>query len=47
MSINVGSEENGKYTCELNNATDESLSHSALEARQGYIHHAVEVGLII
>ena len=43
VSINVGPADDGRYTCELNNATDESPSHSALENRQRYIHYAVEV----
>jgi len=45
VSINVGPEEEGKHTCELNNATDESPSQSALEDRQGHTHTAVEVSL--
>jgi len=45
VSINVGPKEVGKHKCELNNATDESLSQSALEDRQGYTHNAVEVNL--
>ena len=45
VSINVGPEEEGKHTCELNNATDESPSQSALDDRQDYTHTAVEVRL--
>ena len=43
VSTNLGPKEEGKHTCELNNATDESLSQSGLEKREGYIHCAVEV----
>ena len=43
VSINVGPEEDGRHTCELNNATDESFSQSALQKRKGYVHYAVEV----
>ena len=45
VSINVGPAEEGNHTCELNNATDESPSHSHLEKRQGYTHFEVEVSL--
>jgi len=43
VSINVGPKEKEKYSCELNNATDESPSHSDLEKRQGYTHIDVQV----
>jgi len=43
VSINVGPSEKGKQTCELNNPTDESPSHSQLERREGYTHFEVEV----
>ena len=46
VSINVGPAEEGKRVCELNNAEDESPSHSALEKRQGYVHNDVEVNLV-
>ena len=43
MSINVGPADDGQQMCELNNVTDESPSHSALEERHGYIYNGVEV----
>ena len=43
VSINVGPDENGGRMCELKNFTDESLSKSGLEEKEGYIHYAVEV----
>lgn len=46
VSINVGPGKDGKQKCELNNATDESPSHAALEERPGYIHYAIEVCII-
>ena len=45
VSIDVGPAEKGKRTCELNNATDESPSHSYLKKIEGYIHNDVEVSL--
>ena len=45
VSINVGPVTEGQLTCELNNHTDESPSHSSLEEETDYIHYAVEVGL--
>ena len=43
VSINVGPEDEGIHTCELNNGTDESPSKSSMEERKHYIHYAVEV----
>ena len=43
VSINVGPADDGQQMCELNNVTDESPSHSALEERHGYIYNGVEV----
>ena len=43
VSINVGPDEYGGRMCELNNFTDENLSQSGLEEKEGYIHYAVEV----
>ena len=43
MSINVGPADDGQQMCELNNVTDESPSHSAMEERHGYIYYGVEV----
>ncbi|CAH3177466.1 unnamed protein product, partial [Porites evermanni] len=42
VSINVGPVEEGKGMCELNNATDDSPSQSALKNVAQYIHYAVE-----
>ena len=43
VSVNLGPPDKGNYVCELNNATKESASHSAMEERQGYTHYSVEV----
>ena len=43
VSINVGPVQEGKSICELNNATDDSPSRSALKNVAQYIHYAVEV----
>lgn len=43
VSVNVGPPDKGNHVCELNNATGESASHSAMEEREGYIHYSVEV----
>ena len=43
VSINVGPADEGRHTCELNNATDESPMQSALKNRRSYTHYAVEV----
>ena len=43
VSINVGPADDGHQMCELNDVTDESPSHSALEERHGYIYNGVEV----
>ena len=43
VSINVGPVQEGKSICELNNATDDSPSQSALENVAQYIYYAVEV----
>lgn len=47
VSINVGPDADGERTCELNDATDESPSHSGLERRERYTHYAVEVKFAI
>lgn len=43
VSINVGPSEDGGHVCELNKATDESTSLSALIERQRYTYYGVEV----
>ena len=43
VSINVGLTDDGKHTCELNNATDEGPSQNALVQRERFTHYAVEV----
>ena len=43
VSINIGPVQEGKGICELNNATDDSPSHSALKNVAQYIYYAVEV----
>ncbi len=43
VSINVGPFDERTQICELNDETDESLSHLALVERQRYTYHAVEV----
>ena len=43
VSINVGPADEGRHTCELNNATDESALQSALDIRLDYTHNAIEV----
>ena len=46
VSINVGPVQEGKSICELNNATGDSPSQSALKNVAQYIHYAVEVRCI-
>ena len=43
VSINVGPQDEGNHICELNKATDESQSQSALVERQRYTYYGVEV----
>ena len=48
MSINVGPANNqGQRTCELNDFTDESPSHTGLQEVTGHIHYSAEVSDII
>ena len=44
MSINVRpATQEGKYICELNNATGESESSSVLQSKEGHIFVSIEV----
>ena len=44
VSINVGpADEHGGRMCELKIFTDESLSQSGLEEKEGHIHYTIEV----
>ena len=43
VSVNVGPQVGGSHFCELNNATDESSSLSALKKTNGYTYYGVEV----
>ncbi|PFX18704.1 Pikachurin [Stylophora pistillata] len=42
VSINVGPSQGGSYTCELNNASDESPSSFNLQSKQDYTHLSIE-----
>lgn len=44
-SVNVGPLDRRGHDCELNNANEESVSHSAMKGRQGYTFHSAEVQL--
>ena len=47
-SVNVGPLDGGTHTCELNNATDDNPSHSALlKSREHYTYHGVEVYMLL
>ena len=43
VSLNVGPSDEGTRTCDLNNATDESIWHSGLVDRPRYTYYGVEV----
>ena len=43
VSVNVGPQVQGSHVCELNNATDESSSLSALRKKNGYTCYGIEV----
>ena len=43
VSVNVGPQVKGSHVCELNNATDESSSLSALRKKNGYTYFDIEV----
>ena len=43
VSVNVGPREGENHICELNKATDESPSYSALATKRRYTYYGIEV----